>query len=64
MWAIITSFEFTGKRNVPVFGYKLFASDGTRSSGAGAGEFIDFDDLVWEEICRTRRQSRSRALHL
>ena len=34
---IITSFEFTGKRNVPVFGYKLFASDGTRSSGAGAG---------------------------
>ena len=47
---IITSFEFTGKRNVPVFGYKLFASDGTRSSGAGAGEFVDFDDLVWEEI--------------
>ena len=32
------------------FGYKLFASDGTRNSGTGAGEFIDFDDLVWEEI--------------
>ena len=47
---IITAFEFTGTRNVPVFGYKLFASDGTRRGHEGVAQFIGFNELVWEEI--------------
>ena len=47
---IITTPDFTGTRNRPVFGYKLFASDGTRREQEGAGEFIGFGELVWKEV--------------